>query len=38
MVDISPVRDSRDMRLLIAGEFLSGLGTQAALVALPYQL
>jgi MFS family permease len=32
------VRDSRDLRLLISGEFLSGLGTQAALVALPYQL
>jgi MFS family permease len=38
MVDLSPVRDSRDLRLLISGEFLSGLGTQAALVALPYQL
>jgi predicted MFS family arabinose efflux permease len=32
------VRDSRDLRLLLSGEFLSGLGTQAALVALPYQL
>jgi predicted MFS family arabinose efflux permease len=38
MVDLSPLRDSRDMRLLISGEVLSGLGTQAALVALPYQL
>jgi MFS family permease len=38
MVDLSPLRDSRDMRLLTAGEVLSGLGTQAALVALPYQL
>ena len=32
------MRDSRDLRLLLSGEFLSGLGTQAALVALPYQL
>jgi MFS family permease len=37
-VDLSPLRDSRDLRLLIGGEFLTGLGTQAALVALPYQL
>jgi MFS family permease len=38
IVDLSPLRASRDLRLLIAGEFASGLGTQAALVALPYQL
>ena len=38
MVDLSPLRHSRDLRLLTVGEFVSGLGTQAALVALPYQL
>ena len=38
IVDLSPLRASRDLRLLLAGEFVTGLGTQAALVALPYQL
>src|ERR671931_623310 len=38
IVDLEPVRASRDLRLLLGGEFVSGLGTQAALVALPYQL
>ncbi|HWI75141.1 MAG TPA: MFS transporter [Baekduia sp.] len=37
-VDTSPLRESRDLRLLLAGELVTGLGTQAALVALPYQL
>lgn len=37
-VDVTPVRESRDLRLLLAGEVVTGLGTQAALVALPYQL
>ena len=37
-VDTSPLRESRDLRLLIAGTVVSGLGTQATLVALPYQL
>jgi MFS family permease len=37
-VDTTPLRESRDLRLLIGGNFVSGLGTQAALVALPYQL
>src|SRR5215208_7880872 len=37
-LDLTPVRDSRDLRLLLSGEFLTGLGTQAALVALPFQL
>jgi MFS family permease len=37
-VDIAPLRASRDLRLLVLGEFLTGVGTQAALVALPYQL
>jgi MFS family permease len=37
-VDTSPLRESRDLRLLLGGELITGLGTQAALVALPYQL
>jgi MFS family permease len=37
-VDASALRDSRDLRLLIAGNFITGLGTQAALVALPFQI
>jgi MFS family permease len=37
-VNIEPLRESRDLRLLSLGNFVSGLGTQAALVALPYQL
>jgi MFS family permease len=36
--DLTPLRASRDMRLLVAGTVVSGLGTQATLVALPYQL
>jgi MFS family permease len=37
-VDITPLRSSRDLRLLVAGNFITGLGTQATLLALPYQL
>jgi MFS family permease len=37
-VDITPARESRDLRLLLGGELITGLGAQAALVALPYQL
>src|SRR3954453_17135958 len=36
--DLTPLRASRDLRLLIGGNVVSGLGTQAALVALPYQI
>jgi MFS family permease len=36
--DLSPLRDSRDLRLVVGGGFVSNLGTQATLVALPYQL
>lgn len=32
------MRSSRDFRLLVIGNFVTGLGTQATLVALPYQL
>ena len=38
VIDLSPLRASRDLRLLIAGELVSGLGTQAVLVALPFQI
>jgi MFS family permease len=37
-VDLAPLRASHDLRLLLLGEFLTGLGTQAALVALPFQV
>src|SRR3954469_21324229 len=37
-VDLTPLRESRDLRLLVLGNLVSGMGTQAALVALPYQL
>jgi MFS family permease len=36
--DLSPLRDSRDLRLVVGGGFVSNMGTQATLVALPYQL
>ncbi len=37
-VDVSALRASRDFRLLVLGNFITGLGTQATLVALPYQV
>ncbi len=37
-VDLSVLRESRNLRLLILGELFSGLGAQAALVAIPYQV
>ncbi len=36
--DLTPLRQSRELRLLVFGNFVSGLGTQAGLVALPYQI
>ncbi len=36
--DLSSLRASRDLRLVVLGNFVSGMGTQATLVALPYQL
>jgi MFS family permease len=36
--DLSPLRESRDYRLVVGGTLITGLGTQAALVALPYQV
>ena len=37
-VDVRPLRDSRDYRLLTIGSIVTGLGAQAALVALPFQV
>ncbi len=37
-VDLSVLRESRNLRLLVIGELFSGLGSQAALVAIPYQV
>jgi MFS family permease len=37
-VDLGALRASRELRWLVLGNFVSGLGTQAALVALPYQI
>jgi MFS family permease len=37
-VDFTPLRHSRDLRLLIGGNLVTALGTQIALVALPYQV
>jgi predicted MFS family arabinose efflux permease len=37
-VDVSSLRASRDVRLISLGQLVSSLGTQAALVALPFQI
>src|SRR5919112_594274 len=37
-VDLGVLRDSRNLRLLVIGELFSGFGSQAALVAIPYQV
>jgi MFS family permease len=37
-VDLQPLHESRDFRLITAGSLITGLGTQATLVALPYQM
>ena len=36
--DGRPLRESRDFRLLMLGQLVTGLGSQAALVALPFQV
>ena len=36
--DLRPLRESRDYRLLMTGAMVTGLGTQASLVAVPYQV
>ncbi|HEX3872905.1 MAG TPA: MFS transporter, partial [Solirubrobacteraceae bacterium] len=37
-INLDALRASREFRLLAIGQVLSGLGTQAALVAVPYQV
>jgi MFS family permease len=37
-VDLTVLRESPQFRLLLAGELLSAVGSQAALVAIPYQI
>jgi len=37
-IDIGPLRRSRDLRALVAGQAVSVLGTQMAAVAVPYQV
>jgi len=37
-VDLTVLRESRDLRLLTVGQACSSLGTQAALVAIPFQV
>ena len=36
--DTTALRESRELRSLVLGNFVSGMGTQASLVALPYQV
>jgi len=36
--DTTALRESRELRSLVLGNFISGMGTQASLVALPYQM
>src|SRR3954452_1927654 len=36
--DTTALRESPELRSLVLGNFISGMGTQASLVALPYQL
>ena len=38
LVDITPLRDSRDFRLLFTGQLISMLGSQLTVVAIPYQI
>src|SRR5271163_3945236 len=38
LIDLSPLRRSRDFRWLIGGELVSVLGTQLTTVAVPYQV
>jgi MFS family permease len=37
-VDLGVLRESRNLRLLVIGELFSGLGSQATLVAIPFQV
>jgi len=38
LIDLAPLRRSRDLRLLVLGELGSVLGTQLTTVAVPYQV
>ena len=38
LVDTTPLRESRDFRLLFTGQLISILGTQLTVVAIPYQV
>jgi predicted MFS family arabinose efflux permease len=38
LVDVSPLRRSRDLRCLVAGQLLSTLGAQLTIVAVAYQV
>lgn len=38
LLDISPLRDSRDYRYLFAGQAIAYLGSQLTVVAVPYQV
>ena len=38
LIDLSPLRRSHDLRLLVLGELISVLGTQLTTVAVPYQV
>lgn len=38
LIDLSPLRRSRDLRCLVLGELVSVLGTQLTTVAVPYQV
>jgi len=38
LIDLTPLRRSRDFRLLVSGELVSVLGTQLTTVAVPYQV
>jgi MFS family permease len=38
LVDTTPLRESRDFRLLFTGQLISVLGTQLTVVAIPYQV
>jgi MFS family permease len=38
LIDLAPLRRSRDLRCLVLGELVSGLGTQLTTVAVPYQV
>ena len=38
MVDVGPLKRSRNLRLLVAGQLVSVLGTQMTMVAVPFQV